>query len=230
MEKYAVIVAGGKGVRVGGSVPKQFLELAGKPVLYHSIAAFCEAFPDVHIILVLPEAYLAHGVKLMDDFPDVEDFTVTVGGDTRYDSVVRGLEAVSGGGVVFVHDGARPFVTPALIHRCYEAACNQGVAIPAIPVPDSIRMDVESGTVPVDRAKLHIIQTPQTFLTEFIAAAFGGPNLPEFTDEATVLEAAGIPIALTDGERANFKITTAEDLVLAELLMRNRLEASSSNP
>ena len=228
LQKYAVIVAGGKGLRVGGDVPKQFVDLAGRPVLYYSIAAFCEAFPDVHIILVVPEDYLAFGIALMDEFPEVDDFAVAVGGETRYESVLRGLEAVSGRGVVFVHDGARPFVTPDLIRRCYDAAIAGGVGIPGVPVSDSIRMDAGSGTVPVDRSKLRIVQTPQVFLTDYIDLAFTGEYRPEFTDEATVLEAAGVRISLTEGERGNFKITTPEDLVMAEMMMRYLKESSQN--
>jgi 2-C-methyl-D-erythritol 4-phosphate cytidylyltransferase len=220
MNKYAVIVAGGKGERMGSAVPKQFLPLSGKPVLYYTVKAFIDAYPDMQLILVLPQHHISYAQMVLTEFPQRIDLTIVAGGETRFHSVKNGLAAIPQPGVVFVHDGVRPLLSTSLIQRCYEQAIQLGSAIPAIPVADSVRMVTDEGSHPVNRTHLRIIQTPQTFLTSILVPAFNAPYSDSFTDEATVAEAAGHTIHLIDGERYNIKITTPEDLIMAEAILQ----------
>lgn len=220
MRKYAVIVAGGKGLRMGTAVPKQFLELNGHPVLYHTIKAFLTAYADMHLVLVLPQDQLSYAQMVLQSFPERIDMTIVSGGETRYHSVQNGLKAVEGEAVIFVHDGVRPLVTPALIQRCYEQAVEKGSAIPAIPVADSVRVVDGEDSDPIDREAMRIIQTPQTFRSDVLLPAFEQVWQPSFTDEATVVEAHGTDVYLVAGERSNIKVTTPEDMVIAEALMK----------
>lgn len=218
-KKVAIIVAGGSGLRMGNATPKQFLDLQGKPVLHHSIAAFAEAYADMEIVLVLPEAHFSYAEMILESFDTLHKITLVTGGETRFHSVKNGLQAVSGDAVVFVHDGVRPLVSPALIHRCYEAALVHGSAIPVIDMKDSIREVSATGNTAVNREHFKIIQTPQTFLSELILPAFDLPHDPLFTDEATVVERLGHQIHLVPGDEANIKITKPLDLVIAGALM-----------
>ena len=222
MKKYAVIVAGGKGVRMGTAMPKQFLDLGGHPVLYHTIKAFVDAYEDMHLVLVLPTDQLSYAQMVLQSFPERIDITIVAGGETRYHSVQNGLKAVEGEAIIFVHDGVRPLVMPALIQRCYETALDRGTAIPAIPVADSMRIVDGDDSDPVDREAMRIIQTPQTFRSDVLLPAFAQEWKPSFTDEATVVEAAGTDVVLVEGERSNIKVTTPEDLLIAEALLNNR--------
>jgi 2-C-methyl-D-erythritol 4-phosphate cytidylyltransferase len=222
MEKFAVIVAGGKGVRMGSAVPKQFLPLNEHPVLYHTIKAFADAYADMQLVLVLPEDQLSYAQMVLQSFPDRIDITIVVGGETRYHSVQNGLKMVSENSIVFVHDGVRPLVTPALIRQCYEQAVEKGSAIPAIPVTDSMRILEDDDSRPVDREMLRIIQTPQTFRADVLLPAFQQEYTTAFTDEATVVEATGGTVFLTMGERSNIKVTTPEDMIIAEALLKDR--------
>lgn len=224
LTKYAVIVAGGKGVRMGSAVPKQFLPLAGKPVLHYTVRAFIDAYPDINLILVLPEEQLSYAQMLLQSFPERIDITIVAGGATRYHSVQNGLKAVTAGAVVFVHDGVRPMVSPQLIRNCYEQAIAKGSAIPAIPVPDSIRSVAGGDSQPVNREHLRIIQTPQTFLADIILPAFEQQYQVAFTDEATVVEAYGTKIYLIDGEQSNIKVTNPADMLIAESLLKARMQ------
>ncbi|UYQ93609.1 2-C-methyl-D-erythritol 4-phosphate cytidylyltransferase [Chitinophaga horti] len=218
-QKIAIIVAGGSGQRMGTSLPKQFLELAGKPVLQHTIMAFYHAYEDMRVVLVLPDAhrgYAEKAMRLSEHFPQL---TVIAGGETRFHSVKNGLATIAGPSVVFVHDGVRPLVSTALINRCYEAALQHGSAIPAIDLKDSIREVHADGNVAADRSRFKIIQTPQTFLSEVLLPAFDLPYDPLFTDEATVVERLGHKVHLVAGEERNLKITRPEDLVIAGALL-----------
>ncbi|RYD56291.1 MAG: 2-C-methyl-D-erythritol 4-phosphate cytidylyltransferase [Sphingobacteriales bacterium] len=225
MEKFAVIVAGGKGLRMGSAIPKQFLPLAGKPVLYHTINAFKMAFPDIQIILVLPQDQISMTQMVLQAFPDRIDLTIVAGGENRFDSVKNGLEAVDEDAIVFVHDGVRPLVSPELIRACYEQAVEKGSAIPAINVADSMRLTEGEESKPVNRDHLRIIQTPQTFQSDILLNAFTQDYDPAFTDEATVAEAFGTKVYLINGERSNIKVTTPEDLIIAEALLTARHHA-----
>ncbi len=222
MNKYAVIVAGGKGVRMNSALPKQFLPLCDKPILYHTIKAFIDAYADVKIILVLPEDNISYTQMVLQAFTDRIDLTIITGGATRFHSVQNGLQAIDGDGVVFVHDGVRPLLSTSLIHACYDQAVEKGSAIPAIAVSDSMRIVDGEDSRPVDRNKMRSIQTPQTFRADIILSAFEQEYSDEFTDEATVAEAAGYKVALIEGEKSNIKITTPEDMKVAESILAER--------
>lgn len=222
MDKYAVIVAGGKGLRMGNAVAKQFLPLAGKPVLYYTIKTFLDAYADMKLVLVLPEEQLSYAQMVLQAFPDRIDMTIVTGGETRFHSVQNGLKEVSAGAVVFVHDGVRPLVSAQLIRACYEQAVEKGSAIPAIPVADSMRMVEGNSSSPVNREYMRSIQTPQTFRADILLPAFQQEYTNAFTDEATVVEAYGAQVYLIEGEKRNIKLTTPEDMMIAEIMLREK--------
>lgn len=220
MDKNAIIVAGGKGVRMGNAMPKQFLPLAGKPVLYHTLKAFRDAYSDIKLVLVLPQEHLSYAQMVLQAFEERIDISLLTGGETRFHSVQNGLKAVSGKSVIFVHDGVRPLVSPGLIRSCYEQAVEKGSAIPAVPVADSLRVIREADSKPVDRQNIRCIQTPQTFRSELLLPAFEQKYSDEFTDEATVVEAYGEEVHLVDGQKSNIKLTTPEDMDMAEAWLK----------
>ncbi len=222
MKKYAVIVAGGSGVRMGGSVPKQFLLLKDKPVLYYTVKAFLEAYADMQIIMVLPVEYTDMGREIIDAYFDKERIRITAGGDTRFQSVKNGLALVEEESVIFVHDGVRCLISHDLIHSCYETAAATGSAIPAIASKDSVRLLQEEGSDAVDRNRIRLIQTPQTFHSKILLPAFQIDYKDKFTDEATVVEAYGLKVSLVEGEENNIKITRPIDLLIAEKLLEER--------
>ena len=218
MYKYAIIVAGGTGSRMGGDVPKQFLPLKGKPVLWHTLKAFTDAYDDVQIILVLPENFLEKGQQLIKEFP-LHRIRITTGGETRFHSVKNGLRLVDTHSLVFVHDGVRCLVSPQLIRRCAESALEKDNAIPAIAATDTIRIETAEGNKPIDRNRVRFIQTPQTFFSNVIKEAYEQPFNESFTDEASVVEKLGIKINLVEGEVNNIKITTPVDMLIAEKIL-----------
>ena len=220
MTKYAVIVAGGTGTRMGAAVPKQFMQLNGKPVLLHTIETFLRAYADLQIILVLPASFEDQGGQLILQAPSASRVQLDLGGTTRVHSVQNGLKQINEASVIFVHDGVRCLVTESLIRRCYEQTIVKGNAIPAVAVNDSIRMVEGNKTKVVDRNKLRAVQTPQTFRSNILLAAFEQPYNEAFTDEATVAEAAGHEIFMIEGEKENIKITLPADLLIAEQLFR----------
>ncbi len=216
MQKIAVIVAGGTGQRMGASIPKQFLLLNGKPVLYHTIQRFLETWDDLEIILVLPEEYITAGNKIVADLQANTRVKITTGGNSRFQSVKNGLALIREQAVVFVHDGVRCLVGKDLIKRCYQQALEKGSAIPAVAATDSIRISDDTHHEVIDRNKVRIIQTPQTFLSEIIIPAFNKSYEEKFTDEATVVESSGKEVYLIEGEYTNIKITRPADLLIAE--------------
>jgi len=222
MKKYAVIVAGGSGLRMGTSVPKQFLELQGRPVLWYTITAFLEAYSDLEIILVLPQAHLQTGLHIIQTTKDPSRVWITEGGETRFHSVKKGLDHVQLHSMVFVHDGVRCLLTPDLIRRCYNHAIDKGNAIPAISAVDTIRIETVKGNELIDREKIRIIQTPQTFFSDIIKAAFEQDYEESFTDEASVVERLGVKIHLVEGEAMNIKITRPIDIMIAEKILEER--------
>ncbi len=222
MKKYAIIVAGGSGIRMGGNLPKQFMLLRDKPVLYYTLKAFIESYEDLQVILVLPMDYTDMGQEIIDAFFDKDRIRITAGGDTRFQSVKNGLALVEEESVVFVHDGVRCLLTKELIHRCYKQAAETGTAIPAIPSKDSIRLITDEGNAAYDRNRVMLIQTPQTFHSKIIVPAFQIDYKDKFTDEATVAEAYGIKVSLVEGEETNIKITRPVDLLLAEQILAER--------
>ncbi|NII29886.1 2-C-methyl-D-erythritol 4-phosphate cytidylyltransferase [Pseudoflavitalea sp. X16] len=222
MKKYAVIVAGGSGMRMGTMVPKQFLPLQGKPVLWYTLTAFLDAFPDLEIILVLPEAHLQTGQDILRSTYAPDRIWMTVGGETRFHSVRNGLSHIHQHSIVFVHDGVRCLLTPQLIRRCCQMAQERGNAIPSITAVDSIRIETFDGNEFIDRSKVRIIQTPQTFYSDIVKAAFEQEYEESFTDEASVVERLGVKIHLIEGEATNIKITHPIDVLIAEKILEER--------
>lgn len=223
MKKYAVIVAGGSGQRMGTAIPKQFLPLHGKPLLWHTLNSFLKAFDDLEIILVLPSTYLSEGEMLRQMFPGAADrITVTTGGETRFHSVQNGLQLVTEQSIVFVHDGVRCLVSRELVQNCYQQALEKGSAIPAVMATDSIRILTESGHIVADRNQIRIIQTPQTFQSAILLPAFTQVYEDAFTDEATVVESSGKEVLLIGGEYENIKVTRPTDLLVAEKILAER--------
>lgn len=219
MTKYAIIVAGGTGTRMGTKLPKQFMLLRGKPVLYYTLKIFFESFDDLKVILVLPLDYTDNGQEIIDAYFDKERIKIAAGGETRFQSVKNGLALVEEESIVFVHDAVRCLLTKELIHRCYEQAVNTGTAIPAITSKDSIRLLKEDGNEAFDRNKVMLMQTPQTFHSKILLPAFQIDYKDHFTDEATVVEAYGLKVSLVEGEENNFKITRPLDMLLAESIL-----------
>ena len=216
MNKYAIIVAGGSGIRIVGNLPKQFMLLKDKPVLYYTLKTFLEAYDDLLIILVLPVDYTDMGQEIIDAYFDKDRIRITAGGDTRFQSVKNGLTLVEGEAIVFVHDGVRCLVSKDLIYRCYAQAVETGTAIPAVVSKDSIRLLTEEGNEAYDRNKVMLIQTPQTFHSKILLPAFQIDYKDKFTDEATVVEAYGMKVSLVEGEENNIKITRPADMQVAE--------------
>jgi 2-C-methyl-D-erythritol 4-phosphate cytidylyltransferase len=225
MHKYAIIVAGGTGTRMGGELPKQFQLLKGKPVLWYTLKAFTDAYEDVQIILVLPENFLEKGEQIAKEFP-LHRIRITTGGDTRFQSVKNGLRLVDAHAIVFVHDAVRCLVSPQLIRRCAEVALEKDNAIPSIASVDTIRIETATGNEMVDRNRVRIIQTPQTFFSNVIKQAYEQPYNESFTDEASVVEKMGVKINLVEGEITNIKITRPVDLLIAERILEGRGQKS----
>ena len=222
MKKIALIVAGGKGSRMNNDIPKQFLLLKNKPVLYYTLKAFTDAYENIEIILVLPEEHIGKGQEIIDGYFDHSRIRITAGGRTRFHSVQNGLALINEESIIFVHDGVRCLITSDLIKKCYETAVENGNAVPAVECGDSVRLLTATGNKIVDRNKVRLIQTPQTFHSKILLPAYKIDYKDKFTDEASVVEAYGIAINLIDGEKNNIKITTPEDLFIAEYILKEK--------
>lgn len=218
IKRYVIIVAGGKGLRMGGDIPKQFVEIKGLPVLMHTINRFHSFDSSIDIIVALPVDQQDYWKELCSKYKFEIPHTIVDGGDTRSHSVKNGLDQVSGEGVVAVHDGVRPFVSDEVLERCFSMAQEKEAVVPVIDVFETIRhiADGMSNTVPRDEYKL--VQTPQVFLISLLKKAYSQPYVPSFTDDASVVEAMGYKVTLVEGNRENIKLTTPFDLKLAELL------------
>jgi 2-C-methyl-D-erythritol 4-phosphate cytidylyltransferase len=219
MDLYVVIVAGGSGKRMGTETPKQFLELAGRPVLMHTIERFKSFSDNIEIITVLPENQLRYWLDLQKKHSFSILHTLVKGGINRFHSVRNGLEFVKSPGLVAIHDGVRPFVSIDTIKRCFETAEKLGNAIPAISPTESLRILTDQGSAPVSRFIVKQIQTPQVFGAALIKKAYLQDYDKDFTDDATVLEKTGEKINLIEGNRENIKITNPEDLVISGALL-----------
>ena len=224
MNKYAVIVAGGNGSRMNSTVPKQFLLLNNKPVLYYTLDTFLKAYQDLKVILVLPEEYVATGQEIIDAWFDYKRIRITVGGRTRFHSVQNGLQLIEEESIVFVHDAVRCLLTTALIHRSYEAALEFGATVPVIDCKDSVRMISSASNEALERRNIKLVQTPQVFLSTILLPAFNIDYKDKFTDEASVVETFGMKVHLVEGEENNIKITSPIDMLLAEYLLSQRAE------
>lgn len=235
MEKrpfYLIVVAGGSGTRMGASVPKQFLPLAGRPILLRTLERFVEAVPDVHIVTVLPKEHLSRWKELCIRYGFTIPQRLVAGGITRFHSVKNALAEVPEGAVVAVHDGVRPLVTATLIRTMLARMDGCRALIPVTPVTDTLKLleKAEDGSLRTkegpapDRSFLYGAQTPQFFRSEDLLSAYARPFDTAFTDDATVAAKIGIPLSWTEGERFNLKITRPEDMVLAEAILSSRGE------
>lgn len=222
MKRYVIIVAGGSGSRMNSSVPKQFLLLNGLPVLMHTLKAFYAYDKTIQIILSLPSAELARWALLCQSHDFTIAHKVVNGGATRFDSVLNGINAIEeDGGTVAIHDGVRPLVSSRVIGEAYSVAEQMGSAVASVPLKDSIRKILSDGfTKHQDRASYVLVQTPQTFDLAILKRAYSKGYQEQFTDDAAVYEAAGEQVTLVDGDYNNIKITTPEDLLIAESLMK----------
>lgn len=221
---YTVIVAGGKGLRMGGDVPKQFMPIGGRPVLMRTIEAFRSALPGVCIVLVLPAAWHAYWQELCQTHGFASPTLIADGGATRFHSVANGLSLIpeDDEAVVGIHDGVRPFVSAEAIRRCYAAAADGKAVVPVVPVVETLRQLLPGGksqTRPRDEFRL--VQTPQTFPLALLRQAYRQPYSEAFTDDASVVEALGREITMTEGNRENIKLTTSADISLAEYLVNH---------
>lgn len=212
---FAIIVAGGSGSRMKSDIPKQFLLLNGKPILQHTIERFLEVVPASQLILVLPSGDWSIWETLCNEHNFHPPIQTVNGGATRFQSVRNGLQAIGASeGLVAVHDGVRPFISPEIIQASFETAVRTGSAVTCVPVKDSVRVVGADGiSQAVDRRQYRLVQTPQTFQLTAFRQAFKTEEQVFFTDCASVMEYAGFPITLIEGSYENIKITTPEDLV-----------------
>ena len=218
MKKHIIIVAGGKGLRMGGDIPKQFLPVCGKPVLMRTLEAFHVYDASIHLILVLPVSQQAYWKQLCEEYQFNLAHEIADGGETRFHSVKNGLALVKEDGVVGVHDGVRPFVSQEVIARCYDEALSLKAVIPVIGVVETVRHLTEGGSETVPRDQYKLVQTPQVFDVALLRRAYEQTYTDIFTDDASVVEALGEKVYLVEGNRENIKLTTPFDLKLAELL------------
>jgi len=247
MKKFAVVVAGGMGMRMGAAVPKQFLPLHAHAVLWYTLKAFLETYADLRVVLVVPAGHQDTAKEVVMTLAGGERIELAIGGNTRFHSVRNGLESIrrelggiigvegtAGAGargevgrdtIIFVHDGVRCLVSGDLIRRCYDQAVELGSAVPVVDCGDSVRLVEDEGrSKPIDRSRLKLVQTPQTFRGDILLGAYMLDHQEAFTDEATVVEVAGHTVQLIEGELTNIKITTPDDMLLAEQLLMKRGE------
>lgn len=219
---YIIIVAGGKGMRMGADIPKQFIPVGGKPVLMLTMERFHEYDAALNIILVLPESQQVYWKALCEEYNFAIPHTIVNGGATRFDSSKNGLAAIpdDAEGVVGIHDGVRPFVSVSVIEDCFETAREEYAAIPVLPVTDTIRyIDAHGGGRNVQRSDYRIVQTPQVFDISLLKRAYNQPYQDSFTDDASVVESLGCQVSMVEGNRENIKLTTPFDLKIAETLL-----------
>lgn len=219
MNRHVIIVAGGKGLRMGGDIPKQFLPVGGKPVLMRTIETFYAFDSSMHIILVLPVSQQAYWKDLCETYHFALRHDIADGGETRFHSVKNGLAYVKGEGLVGVHDGVRPFVSREVIAGCYEAAQTKQAVIPVIDVVETVRHLTKPGSETVPRNDYKLVQTPQVFEVQLLKEAYQQEYTDAFTDDASVVEAMGREVCLVQGNRENIKLTTPFDLKIAEVLI-----------
>jgi 2-C-methyl-D-erythritol 4-phosphate cytidylyltransferase len=221
-KEYALIVAGGMGTRIKSETPKQFLELNGLPVLMHTILAFYTYSEKIKVVLVLPESEMDTWKSLCIRHDFVKDLVIRTGGNTRFQSVRNGLKEIYEEGLVAIHDVVRPLISTEIIAKSFQIAGINDTAVAAVSLKDSLRIAHGTGTKTVDRSNFKLIQTPQTFKVSLIKKAYASQLDSSLTDDASVAEKAGFGVTLFDGSYENIKITTAEDLVVAEALMKIR--------
>ncbi len=219
MRKHVIVVAGGKGLRMGGNIPKQFLPVDGKPVLMRTLEVFRAYDAAMHIVLVLPARWQAYWKGLCETYRFALPHEVADGGETRFHSVQGGLALVDGDGLVGVHDGVRPFVSQDVVAACYAEAERAKAAVPVIDVTETLRRLTEKGSETVPRDQYKLVQTPQVFDIRLLKEAYAQPYAGTFTDDASVVEALGAEVRMVPGNRENIKLTTAFDLKLANAFL-----------
>ena len=219
MKKYIIIVAGGSGSRMGSATPKQFLELLGLPILMYTLKQFQQSIADGEIILALPEKEQSTWQSLCEKHHFDVPHQIVNGGESRFHSVQNALQKVKEKSIVAIHDGVRPLVSETVINNCIQSAKKFGAAIPTLPMQDSIRKISDNGSQIADRSQFVLVQTPQCFQSEVILKAYQQEYQNSFTDDASVVEQLGYKIYLEDGNKENIKITTPEDLKMAEVLI-----------
>lgn len=219
MKKYVLIVAGGKGLRMGGEQPKQFLPLKGRPVLMHTLEQFYRSDVAMEIILVLPHEQQNYWKQLCEEHHFTIKHRVADGGESRFHSVKNGLSLIETPSIVGVHDGVRPFVSVDVIDRCYELALTKEAVVPVVDVVDTVRHITKNSSETVDRSAYKLVQTPQVFNADLLLKGYEQAYSSAFTDDASVVEAMGVKVALTPGNRENIKLTTPFDLKVAEALL-----------
>ena len=219
MKKYIIIVAGGSGSRMGSATPKQFLELLGLPILMHTLKKFQQSIADGEIILALPEKEQSTWQSLCEKYHFDVPHQIVNGGESRFHSVQNALQKVKEKSIVAIHDGVRPLVSETVINNCIQSAEKFGAAIPTLPMQDSIRKISDNGSQIADRSQFVLVQTPQCFQSEVILKAYQQEYQNSFTDDASVVEKLGHKIYLVKGNKENIKITTPEDLKMAEALV-----------
>ena len=238
MNPAVIIVAGGKGLRMGGDLPKQFLPIGGRPVLMHTLEIFERAIPGIQLILVLPHDQQDFWRDLCHQHAFTLPHTIVDGGETRFHSVKNGIESLLSlnphpSSLVGVHDGVRPFVSVDVIRRCYEAAAKHAAVVPVIPIVETVRQLtsqpsslnphpsslISQPSITLDRSRLRLVQTPQVFSLDLLLRAYEQTYCEAFTDDASVVEAMGQRVTLVEGNRENIKITTPFDLAIAKALL-----------
>ncbi len=232
MNKYVIIVAGGKGLRMGGSLPKQFIPIEGKPILMHTLETFHRWDKEAKLILVLPADHQPYWQMLCRELNCRIPHNIISGGETRYHSVKNGLQLIQEqlkdtdaetDTLIGVHDGVRPFVAPSVLTACFQEAQKTGAAIPTLPMIESLRERFDDGSSrPVDRSRYVTVQTPQVFQATLLRHAYEQPYTSLFTDDASVVEKMGHSISMVEGNRENIKITTPIDLEIAKALLQER--------
>ncbi|MGL5912672.1 MAG: 2-C-methyl-D-erythritol 4-phosphate cytidylyltransferase [Bacteroidales bacterium] len=215
-----IIVAGGRGLRFGGTTPKQFLPVVGKPLIHRIIDKFWRYDNNMRVVVVFPEEFM----KFAETLP--KNIEIVMGGDTRFESVRNALSILpkQGNMWIAIHDAVRPLVSIATIKNCFESAKMHGAAIPIVPIIDSLRKKEENSTIAVNRNEFVVVQTPQVFSLEILAAAYRQPYCAEFTDDASVVERAGYKVVTVNGNVENIKITSPIDFLMAEVLLQNNEE------
>jgi 2-C-methyl-D-erythritol 4-phosphate cytidylyltransferase len=219
MQKYVIIAAGGIGKRMKSSVPKQFLLVNDVPIIIHTINKFQFAIKNLKVIVVLPKEQVDNWEKFCVENDFEFNHQICVGGETRFQSIKNALELIEHSGLVGIHDAVRPLVSVVLIQNVFEFAERNGNAVPAIPLNESIRILDEKKSKTVDRSQYRIIQTPQCFHSDLLKKAYQQEFSESFTDDASVVEKTGAIINLVDGDINNIKITTQQDLLIAETLI-----------
>ncbi len=222
MKRCCIIVAGGNGLRMGTELPKQFLPIGGIPVLMHTIRNFYDFDPFLKLIVALPENEIVPWENLCHEHQFTIPHLTVAGGNTRFQSVKNALNQAIGYDIIAVHDGVRPLVSHNTLTRCFDGAAAMGTAIPVLPANESVRKGNMDISIPVDRSHYFMVQTPQVFKAAIIFKGYEQNWIPEFTDDAAVVEHSGTAVHLVLGNRENIKITFPEDLLIAELFLKNK--------